>query len=305
MRSTFLFVATFSAFLLFLQNSSAESKPKITTLNLAENLYLLMPPEESPSGNVVVLIGSDGVLLVDSGLPNLASAFQEAIDALKSPNPTINYIINTHWHRDHTGGNQTLGKGATIISQENARKLMSSKQTLLGSTIQSLSEAALPSVTFKDTITLHFNGEEIRIEHYPNAHTDDDAVIKFTNANVMEIGDIYYGKVLPWVDSDHGGSLIGLREALHKLISLPESKTIVPGHEKIIGIKELEQEQLVIDESFALVEQGIAEGKTLAEIQKKGIGEKWKSWEWVGNSIPRWIESVYQSVQSKHPKPGL
>ncbi len=280
----------------------AQDKPKITTTRVAENLYLLMPPEDSPSGNVVALIGNDGVLLVDSGLPDTTAAFQEAIDSLHSPNPSIKYIINTHWHRDHAGGNRALGKDATIISQENARKLMSSKQTLLGSTIQPWSEAGLPRITFPDALTLHFNGEVINIEHYPNAHTDGDAVVRFVNAGVIEIGDIYYGKVLPWVDSDHGGNLLGLRAALHKLLSQPASKAIVPGHEKVIGFKELEEEQQVIDESFSVVRKGIAEGKTLSEIQSKGIDEHWKSWAWVGNSMPAWIESVYRAIQSEQAK---
>jgi cyclase len=279
-----------------LGTASGQEQPKITTTRLAENVFLLQPSEESSSGNVIALIGNDGVLLVDSGLPETAAAFREAVDSLHSPNPTIKYIVNTHWHRDHAGGNRVLGKDAVIVSHENARTLMTSPQTLLGSTIQPWSPAALPQVTFRDFLTLHFDGEVIAIEHYPNAHTGNDAVVQFTNAKVIAIGDLYYGKVLPWVDADHGGDVIGLRQALEKLIHLAGIKIIAPGHEKAIETKDLVAEQRVIDETLTTVRRGISEGLSLKQIQDKGLGDEWKSWEWVGNSIPAWIQSVHTSL---------
>jgi len=276
------------------------SQPQTITLlstRLANNLYLIHPPLNSEDGNVVVLCVASGILLSDTGLSRAVPELQAVLRGLPCPNRRVKYVINTHWHLDHAGGNRAFATdGAVIISQDETRRIMSSSQELLGSTIGAYPEIARPTITFSDRLTLHLDETEVSAEHYPNGHTGGDVVVRFGGTNILHIGDIYYGAVFPWVDADHGGSISGLRKSVERLLRQPDSTVFVPGHGDPVTKAELGTMARMIDQSFQAVSQGISQGLSLQQIQQKGLPNEWKLWAWEGMSTSAWVETVYREI---------
>ena len=269
----------------------------LRTTPLAKNLYLISPGLDSQDGNVVVLCNGAGNLLSDTGLSREVPELQVAVDGLPCPNHTIKFVINTHWHLDHAGGNRVFAAGgAVIVAQDEARRTMSSSQKLMGSTVSAYPEIARPTITFSDRATVHLGDVDVIAEHYANAHTSGDAVVSFGGTGVMHIGDIYYGAVFPWVDADHGGSILGLRSALARLLQQQDSSVFVPGHGEPITKSELNTMARMIDASLEMVRNGIARGLSLRQMQEKGVPKEWKSYAWEGMSESAWIEAVYREM---------
>jgi cyclase len=209
------------------------SNVEVKTTQLVGNIYLVQGKTEQGTvgGNIAASIGPDGILLVDSEYLGLSGKVRAALKAIAGQTPKIKFVINTHWHRDHTEGNAEFGQEATIIAQTNVRKLLSTKQELLGRPVGPSPVQALPVITFDDSLSLYFNGEEIQIVHFADGHTAGDSVVFFTKSNVVHIGDIYIGKVFPFIDLDHGGDVEGLARNVKLILSRVSSNTrIVPGH---------------------------------------------------------------------------
>ena len=230
-------------------NASAQqnidfAKLELQTVKVTDSLYVLMGGPAQ--GNIAVSVGSDGVFLVDSMYGQMHQKIVNAVKAL-SPQP-IRYVVNTHLHGDHTAGNAAMAKlGAVIISHENMRTRMAGAQNAPG---------ALPVLTYSDSLTLHFNGEEIQIYHPAPAHTDGDSIIYFRNANVVHVGDIPASLRYPNIGVNDGGTVDGMMAAARQLMKVvkPDTK-IIPGHlGPIVGFKEIEQ-QLTM---FAAVRDRIA-----------------------------------------------
>src|SRR5262245_35580933 len=219
----------------------------IQTVKLADGLYVLMGGPAQ--GNIVASVGSDGIFLVDS---MYAPMHQKIMDALAkiSPQP-VRYVVNTHLHGDHTAGNEAMAKlGAVIISHENMRKRMAAPQT------NAPPAAALPILTYTDSMTLHFNGEEIYIYHPEPAHTDGDSIIYFRHANVMHVGDIPASLRYPNIGANEGGSVDGMIAAGQQVMKIANANTkIIPGHlGPVVGFKEIQQQL----DMFAVVRERIA-----------------------------------------------
>jgi cyclase len=276
-------------------------KPQIVALHtarMAQDLYLIQPPADSEDGNVLVFCSEEGVLLSDTGLSRVVPQLQDALQSLPCQTKRVRYVIDTHWHRDHAGGNMSFANaGALIIAHDETRRLMSSDQKLLGSTVSAYPESARPAVTFSMSLTLHLKNGDVIAEHYSNAHTAGDVVVSFVQQNVLHIGDIYYGAVFPWVDVAHGGTLMGLRRSIEELLHQPDSTIFVPGHGDPISKAELNTMAKMLDESFETIRQGISQGLTLRQIQDKGLPDRWKSWQWEGMSTSAWIENVYNETK--------
>ncbi len=255
---------------------------KIKTTHVAGNIYML----EGAGGNIGASVGPDGILLVDDQFAPLAEKIRAALKELGEV--PLKFLINTHFHGDHTGGNAVFGTEAHIISHANVRKRLQ---------IESSPEEALPVVTFDDSLSIHFNGEEIRVIHFPHSHTDGDSVIFFTGSNVVHMGDLFFSGRFPYVDLNSGGDVEGLTEHIEKLLTeLPPDVKLIPGHGPLSDIDDLKTYHQTLVATTDMIRDQIEAGKSLEEIKAAGLPKKWRSWGAGFISTGRWIEIVYRSL---------
>ncbi len=269
---------------------------KIKSTHVAGNVYML----EGRGGNIGVSVGEDGILIVDDQFAPLAEKIRKALsDINKGP---LKFILNTHWHGDHTGGNRVFGKEATIIAHTNVRKRLSTEQhiSFFNRTTPPAPKVAWPVITFDQSVSIHFNGEEIRAMHYPHGHTDGDAVIYFTRSNVVHMGDNFFAGRFPFVDLDSGGDVEGLRDNIGKIIAeLPEDVKIIPGHGPLSTLADLRTFHQMLTETIDIVKARVKAGKDLETIKKEGLPEKYASWGTGFISTDRWIHLIYNSITGK------
>ena len=237
---------------------------EINTHQVAPGIYMLA----GEGGNIGVSAGEDGVFMIDDQFAPLTGKITAAVAAL-SDQP-IRFLVNTHWHYDHSGGNENLGnQGVLIMAHDNVYERMSRDTEIaaFNTVVPASPKVALPVITFNDNVTFHLNGEEIRVAHYRNSHTDGDSVIHFRNANVIHTGDIWFNGFYPFIDISSAGSIDGVISSIKALLALADDNTrIIPGHGPL-GDKQgmqgyLEMLETVRDRMNRL----IAEGKSLEEI---------------------------------------
>jgi glyoxylase-like metal-dependent hydrolase (beta-lactamase superfamily II) len=240
------------------------SKVEIKPTKLAEGVYMLT----GSGGNIGVSVGEDAVFIVDDQYAPLTERIKAAIAAI-SDKP-VRFVLNTHWHGDHTGGNENLGQaGALIVAHENVRKRMSTEQFMreLGNKVPPAPKAALPIVTFNDGVTLHINGDDIHAFHVPPAHTDGDALVHFRKANVIHMGDIFFNGFYPFIDLSSGGSVDGMIAAAEKGLSMADASTkIIPGHGPIGDRKALDAYIQVLRSARDRVKKLVDAGRTADEV---------------------------------------
>ena len=223
MRKLMIVVFAFAATSVFAQQDFSKVEIKVT--KVAGTVYMLT----GAGGNIGVSVGDDGIVIVDDQFAPLAPKIIEALNGITDK--PIKFIINTHYHGDHTGGNEIFGRTGTIIAHDNVRKRLESGTSARGNTTPPAPKVALPIVTFNDTATVHVNGEDIRAVHFPHGHTDGDAVIYFTQSNVVHMGDDFFNGMFPFVDVDNGGSVRGMLATVDKVLStMPDDAKVIPGH---------------------------------------------------------------------------
>jgi glyoxylase-like metal-dependent hydrolase (beta-lactamase superfamily II) len=272
------------------------SKVEIKATKVAGNVYML----EGSGGNIGVSVGSDGILIVDDQFAPLADKIKAALKGLGEGK--LKFILNTHWHGDHTGGNVAFGPEAPIIAHDNVRKRLSTEQKseFFKRTTPASPKEALPVITFGQSLSVHFNGEEIRVIHFPHGHTDGDSVIFFTTSNIVHMGDDFFSGRFPFVDLESGGSVEGLTKNISEVIAkLPANVKLIPGHGPISGIEDLKLYHRMLVETTDIVRKKMAAGKTLDEIKKEGLPDEWKTWGTGFIKTDLWIEIAHRSLSAK------
>lgn len=245
---------------------------------------------EGAGGNIGVSAGADGILIVDDQFAPLAEKIEAALAEIDKG--SLKFVLNTHWHGDHTGGNAHFGRKGHIIAHENVRKRLVEKS--------GTPKEALPVLTFDQSMSVHFNDEEIRLIHLGPGHTDGDAIIYFTKSGVAHLGDLFFNGRFPFVDLGSGDDVQGLLKNIDAALKLlPSDIRIIPGH-GALGTKEhLQTYRTMLVETIDLMKKAGAEGKTLEQVKAAGLPEKWKDWGSGFINASRWMEIAYNSVNKK------
>lgn len=271
------------------------SKVQIKSTKVSGNIYML----EGAGGNIGVSAGEDGILIVDDQFAPLAERIRAALHSL---NPgKLKFVLNTHYHGDHTGGNSTFGPEVPVIAQTNVRKRLETEQKVMGETVKASPKEALPVITFDQSVSIHFNGEEIRVIHFPHGHTDGDSVIFFTKSNVVHMGDDFFAGRFPFVDLDAGGDVESLTKNVEEIIAkLPADVKLIPGHGPISSLDDLKLYHRMLVETTAIIRKRMAASEKLDAIKSEGLPSEWTSFGSGFIKTDRWIEQVYKSL-SAHP----
>lgn len=287
MKNTFAFALSLA---LLVPSAFAQrdfSKVEIKVIPVAKNIYML----EGSGGNIGVSVGVDGNLIVDDQFAPLADKIDAALQKL---NPgKLKFVLNTHHHGDHTGGNAAFGaKDATIIAQSNVRKRLAAEANP--------KKEGFPVITFDQSASVHFNGEEIKLLHHGPGHTDGDSIVYFTGANVVHMGDQFFNGGFPFVDLNSGGTVAGyIKTVANVLEKIPADAKIIPGHGKLASVEDLKSFHAMLLETTDFVKQGITAGKSLADLKSAGLPEKFKSFGTGFINTDTWITTIYNSTTKK------
>jgi glyoxylase-like metal-dependent hydrolase (beta-lactamase superfamily II) len=272
------------------------SRVQIKATKVAGNVYML----EGAGGNIGVSAGEDGILIIDDQFAPLADKIRVA---LKEINPgNLRFVLNTHFHGDHTGGNAQFGREATVVAHDNVRRRLAAEQTVLGQKVPASPKEALPVVTYAQSVSIHFNGEEIRVMHLPAGHTDGDSAMLFTASNVAHLGDHFFAGRFPFVDIDSGGSVQGLTRNVADMIArLPAGVKIIPGHGPLSTIDDLKAYHRMLTTTTDIVRKQIDAGKTVEQIEAAGLPDEWKQWGTGFINQNRWLETIHRSLTMTKP----
>jgi cyclase len=275
------------------------SKAEIKVTKVSGNIYML----QGEGGNIAASVGEDGIVIVDDQYAPLADKIQAALKNLGITDKPVRFVINTHYHGDHTGGNAPFANsGSTVIAQDNVRKRMESGGTggnggSIKMEIPPAAKAALPIITFDHDVTVHLNGEDIRALHFPAGHTDGDAVIFFPKNNVVHMGDDFVRYGFPFIDVASGGSVQGMAAAMEKVSTeLPADVKVIPGHGDISNLDDVRVFVKMLKETSGAVQKAIDEHKTVEQMKQEKILEPWKKWSGESIDSDKFIETLYNSL---------
>ncbi|GAA0474588.1 MBL fold metallo-hydrolase [Parasphingorhabdus litoris] len=276
------------------QESDRFAKVEIKTEKLGDGIAVLF----GAGGNIGVSYGPDGTVLIDDQFAPLTPKIQAAVAALGAE--PVKYLINTHWHYDHTGGNENFGKaGALIMAHDNVRERMAGLQKEGRGNDPASPKEALPVVTYHDGIKLHLNGDEVHVKHMAHAHTDGDSIVFWKNANVLHMGDLYFNQVtLPFIDVNSGGNARGVLAAAEKALTMVDDNTkIIPGHGPMATKTDLMGYRDMLTSVIDAVEKARGEGKTLEQIQAMKPAAQWDTNKDAFIKGDAFVEAVYKSLE--------
>jgi len=257
------------------------SNVTIETVPVAGNISMLV----GSGGNIGVSAGEDGVLIIDDQYAPLSARIRAALADLGSDSPQ--FVLNTHFHGDHTGGNANFGAGSVIVAHENVRMRLVSGGA---------PSVALPVVTYDDDLSLYFNGEEIEVIYMPRGHTDTDSVVLFTNANVIHMGDHFFNGGFPFVDLANGGSVQGYIDNLELALSWIQDDTeIIPGHGPLATKADLLDFYNMIRDTSTTIRVMKSQGMGVEAIVAEGLDPIYEPWGQGFINEQRWIETVFNS----------
>lgn len=281
--------------------AQSTAAPSIGATKLNDTLTMLSGVGGFTGGNVVVSHGQDGMLIIDDKLTSMTDLLKGALDKIGGAE-TLKFVLNTHWHFDHSGGNAELGKTATIVAHSNVRKRLSTDQRIdfFEMRLPASPASALPVITFDDSLSIHFNDEEVRMVHMSESHTDTDSIIYFTNSNVLHTGDLFFNGIFPFVDIQNGGNVVNLAKNIEKILAtFPADMTIVPGHGPLAKVTDLKTYHRMLVETTANVENQIKASKTLDQIKANGVSKEWAGWGWRVDPAT-WNSIIYASLTKSY-----
>lgn len=292
MNRKFLAIGIFIFALSFSIYSQNYDSVQIKTTRLTESIYML----EGAGGNIGVLVGNDGIIIIDDQFAPLTEKIKTALSKISSK--PVKFVVNTHFHGDHAEGNENFGnQGAIIVAHDNARKRLSVDYFFeaFKQTQKATSYEGLPKVTFADSVTFHMNGETVHVFYAKNAHTDGDVIIQFKESNIIHCGDVFVRYGFPFIDQGAGGSIDGMIKAIERLIAITNEQTkIIPGHGAMSTKKDLIDFKNMLVTVRTRIADGIKQGKTLQQIADsdplKGyivIVDKWF-----------FVQSIYNSLKN-------
>jgi glyoxylase-like metal-dependent hydrolase (beta-lactamase superfamily II) len=266
---------------------------EIEAIHVAGKVWAL----KGAGGNIGASVGEDGVLLVDDQYAPLTEKIDAKLQEIGGGE--LRFVLNTHYHGDHTGGNVYFGEQAPIIAHENVRVRLSTPQTLRGNETEPLPKVGLPVITYEDGLSIHLNGEEVRVFHLPNAHTDGDSVVWFTESNVVHMGDLLFYDHFPFVDLEHGGSVDGLLKGLDRVLErVPEDAKVIAGHfGPAVTLSEVREFRDMVADTTEIVRERMEQGASLEEIKEAGLPEEYADWSWRFISTETWIETIHDSTE--------
>lgn len=301
MKRPMRFGVVLFAALVFLASSQAQerdfSKVEIKAEKVADGIYMLI----GSGGNIGLSVGEDGIVIVDDQFAPLAPKIQAALKGI-SDKP-VRFVLNTHYHFDHTGGNQEFGKLGTIIAHDNVRKRLAQGSTVkrFNVTTPPAPKDALPVITFDQSATVHLNGEDIRAIHFPRGHTDGDSVILFPKANVVHMGDDFVTYGFPFVDIDGGGSVSGMIAGVEKVLSMvPADAKFIPGHGPLSTADDVRKFLAMMKDTRAIVADAVRKKITPEQMKQQKILAKYE--EQYGKGFLKaddWIDILYADVTQK------
>ncbi len=272
------------------------SKVQIKVSKVAGSVYML----QGAGGNIGASVGDDGIVIVDDQYAPLADRIQAALKGITDK--PVRFIINTHYHHDHTGGNEFFQKQAPIIAHDNVRKRLEEGSTAgNGASVhvehKPQPRGALPIITFDHDVTVHLNGEDIRALHFPAGHTDGDSVIYFPKSNVVHMGDDFVTYGFPFIDVDGGGSIDGMISGVEGAIAqLPADVKVIPGHGPVSSLDDVHVYVKMLKDTRAVVQDALKKTMTLEQMKEKKILDPWKKYSGDFISEDAFLETLYNSL---------
>lgn len=268
---------------LFLSSAQAADAPKVTSQQLAPNLYLV----KGSGGNIGALLGKDGALVIDAQFAATAPLVKAELERLQN-GVLVNTLVNTHFHKDHTDGNAALAGGARIIAHQAVLTRLQSDAKF--------NNAGLPTETFSGEKTLQINDQQVLLQTMPVSHTDGDLVVWFKAQNVLHMGDLFFADRFPFIDLNSGGSVAGYIANTKTILGqINDSTKIIPGHGELMDKAGLQRFLAMMEQTLAEVQAMKAQGLTADQAVAKGLSAQWKSWSWNFITEEKWIRTLYQA----------
>ncbi|MCL2916692.1 MBL fold metallo-hydrolase [Shewanella litorisediminis] len=248
---------------------------------------------EGAGGNIGVSSGDDGLLIIDDQFAPLADKITAALaqtpGAKAAPMPR--YIINTHYHGDHTGGNAHFGAQGTVMAHDNVLQRLQKDEKF--------PVEGLPVITYDRGISIRFNGDNLKITHLGPGHTDGDSVVHWQKANVVHMGDLFFKDRFPFIDLKGGGNVIGYRDNVAAILQIIDNDTkVIPGHGELASKDDLLKFKHMLDDSINWAKEALNQGKSLEQMTSEGLAEKYKSWSWSFINEEKWIATLYEGLKS-------
>src|SRR5437660_235867 len=275
------------------------SKVQIKATKVSGNIYIL----EGQGRNLAASLGEDGIVIVDDQFAPLADKIQAALKELKITDKPVRFVINTHYHGDHTGGNEPFSNtGSTVIAQDNVRKRLESGGTAgnggsIKMDVKPAAKAALPIITFEHDVTVHLNGEDIRALHFPSGHTDGDSIIFFPKNNVVHMGDDFVRYGFPFIDVASGGSVQGMIDAMEKATrQFSADEKGIPGNGALSNLDDVRAFTKMLKETSAVVQKAIDGQKTLDQMKQEKILAPWEKFSGQFVNADAFIETLFNSL---------
>lgn len=295
---TALMVTSFSIPMAYSADHHAEAKSYRQT-QLTDTIFLL----QGKGGNIALIKGEQGLILIDTDYKEMSAALKKVLQQHGGLD-SVTYVINTHWHGDHTQGNELLGHHAQIIAHDNVRSRLLTQQEvkMFGMVSEAYPEYAVPSITYNKRLNIHLNDEHLEIAHFANGHTDGDSIVFMKKANIVHMGDHFFSGFYPFVDVNSGGSVVQMASNVETVLSMINDETVViPGHGPLSDKSDLEDFHEMLIGTTGEVKAMMADGMTLEQMQEEGLSLDWEEWANGFLSTDLWIQIIVDSL-NKHAK---